>query len=207
MRTFIFVGLLFFASACGPTAEKCQPTECGATCQVCVGSEVCSAGQCMVPGVDAGLTTDAGIDAGIDGGAMDAGDRLLVTLGTRSGEFDRAQYGLQPDAGLYIEAYFGGDPACPTQTSPTPDRTLIITALHAMPDGGVISYADGLRVTLLDFNGALTTLPFVRATSARATPLSVTAGTLVVFAIEATFDGGTLQGRFSAEHCASLDGP
>ena len=43
MRTFIFVGLLFFASACGPTAEKCQPTECGATCQVCVGSEVCSA--------------------------------------------------------------------------------------------------------------------------------------------------------------------
>ena len=131
----------------------------------------------------------------------------MVTLGTRSGAFDRAQHGLQPDGGLYIEAYFGGDPACPTQTSPTPDRTLIIAGLHAMPDGGAISYADGLRVTLLDFNGALTTLPFVRATSARAAPLSVTPGTLVVFAIEATFDGGTLQGRFSAAHCASLDGP
>jgi hypothetical protein len=222
MRAFICFALLALVGACGPTAEKCsaatctgccdssgqcQLAACGTSCQVCVGSEVCSAGQCVVPVVDAGVGMDAGVDAGVDAGAMDAGDPLVVTLGTRSGEFDRAQHGLQPDAGLYIEASFGGDPACPTQTSPTPDRTLIIAGLHAMPDGGVISYADGLRVTLLDFNGALTTLPFVRATSARATPLSVTPGTLAVFAIEATFDGGTLRGRFSAAHCASLDGP
>jgi len=205
MRTFVLFLVLGFASACGPTAVTCS-TGCGVSCQVCAASEVCTEGQCVMPIVDAGVP-DAGVDAGIDGGAMDAGGPLVVTMGARRGVFERAQHGLQPDGGLYVEAYFGGDPACPTQTSPTPDRTLIIAGLHAMPDGGAISFSDGLRVTLLDFSGALTTLPFVRATSARATPLSVTPGTLVVFAVEATFDGGTLQGSFSAAHCASLDGP
>lgn len=158
--------------------------------------------------MDAGVTPDSGVDAGLDGGS-DAGaaDFLVVTIGSRSGAFDRAQHGLEPDGGLYLEAYFGGDPACPTQTSPTPERTLIIAGLHAMPDGGAIRYADGLRVTLLDFSGALTSAPFLRAVTARATPLSVVPGTLVSFSLEAAFDGGTVQGRFSAAHCASLDGP
>lgn len=130
-----------------------------------------------------------------------------MTLGTRRGGFDRAQHGLEPDGGLYVEAYFGGDPACPTQTSPTPDRTLIIAGLHLVPDGGVLTQQDGVRVTLLDFSGALTSAPVVRALTIRATPREVDPGVRVSFTLEATFDGGLLQGTFSAEHCASLDGP
>lgn len=185
MRTLLMaVASLSVATACGTPAKRCEPGECDRP-------------------VDGGATMDAGVDAG----TVDAGDLLVATIGSRTGAFDRAQHGIEPDGGLYVEAYFGGDPACPTQTSPSPDRTLIIAGLHLVPDGGALTSADGLRVTLLDFSGALTSAPFVRAITARATPRSVVPGTLVAFTLEATFDGGTAQGSFSAPHCASLDGP
>lgn len=162
-------------------------------------------------GVDAGPGADAGADAGVDAGfdaGVDAGFAgLWLTLGSAQGGFDRAQHGLEPDGGLYVEAYFGGDPGCPTQSSPTPDRTLIIAGLHLVPDGGSLTQLDGVRVTLLDFTGALTSAPVERATSILATPREVTPGVRVSFTVEATFDTGTLRGTFSALHCASLDGP
>lgn len=158
-------------------------------------------------GADAG-TLDAGVpDAGLPDAGQSASTLLTATLGTRTATFTRAQHGLEPTGLLYVEAHFGGDPACPTQNSPTPDRTLVISGLNPMHDGGVQSYADGVRVTLLDFTGALTQAPFVRAASVRATPGAVNAGTEVTFALEAGFDGGTLSGSFTAPHCASLDGP
>lgn len=130
-----------------------------------------------------------------------------MTLGNRQGSFDRAQHGVEANGALYVEAHFGGDPACPTQSSPTPDRTLIIAGLRAVPDGGSLTFADGVRVTLLDFTGALTSEPLLRAVAVRATPVEVAPGTRVSFTLEATFDGGVLTGRFSAPHCTSLDGP
>jgi hypothetical protein len=132
---------------------------------------------------------------------------LVMTVGRQTGSFTRAQHGLEPGGGLYLEAYFGGDPACPTQTSPTPDRTLIISGLQPLTDGGVLTEADGVRVTLLDFTGALTSAPSLRASTVRATARAMNPGTSVSFALEATFDGGTLTGSFTAAHCASLDGP
>ncbi len=170
------------------------------------------------PPVDAGVVADAGLpDAGLveaglpDAGPPDAGSgpatNLVMTLGARTGTFTRAQHGLEPTGGLYVEAHFGGDLACPTQTSPTPDRTLIIAGLQPLLDGGVQTEADGLRVSLLDFTGALTNAPIVRSVSARATAHTMIPGTLVSFTLEAAFDGGTLSGAFAAPHCASLDGP
>lgn len=119
--------------------------------------------------------------------------------------FDRAQHGVELDGRLHVEAHAGGDPACPTMTSPTPLRTLVISGLRPLTDGGVISYADGLRVSLLDFSGAVTSAPLERALDARATARWVEPGTLVSFQLTATFDGGTLSGGFSAPHCDSLD--
>lgn len=207
-------------AGCCDAAGECQPgnlaTACGASGTVCVvcPSGTCSSGLCLqADGTDAGVDGGAGDAGATDAGSSDAGvtdagvTRLVVTLGGRTGEFTRAQHGLEPDGGLYVEAHFGGDPACPTQSSPTPDRTLVIAGLRALTDGGTLTSQDGARVTLLDFTGALTPAPFLRASSVVATAGAMTPGVSVSFSLEATFDGGALSGSFVAEHCASLDGP
>lgn len=165
-----------------------------------------------------GGTFDASVDAGstalqdsgvADAGVIDAGPQttaLQMTLGSRSAGFDRAQHGLDGETTLYIEAHFGGDPACPDSSSPTPDRTLIVANLPRVPDGGTLTSADGVRVTLLDFSGALTTAPLLRATTVRASPVEVKPGDWVSWSLEASFDGGSLNGVFVAPYCASLDG-
>jgi hypothetical protein len=179
--------------------------------------------------VDSGVVVDAGTSAADAGSSNDAGSKvdagasadagptsctgacavtdLVATFHGVMGQFDRAQHGVEGDAGLYIEAHFGGDPACPTASSPTPDRTLVISGLRADFDGGVQTRDDGLRVTLLDFKGNLSSSPFDKAFAARATTRWMNRGTLVSFTLEADFDGGTVRGGFSAPHCASLDGP
>jgi hypothetical protein len=131
----------------------------------------------------------------------------VAIFGATRAPFDRAQHGLEGDGGLYVEAHFAGDPACPGPSSPTPDRTLIVAGLRWPGDGGPQTYADGVRVTLLDFAGNLSPNPFDRAVTVRAVARSVQPGVLVSFTLEATFDGGVVTGGFEAPHCASLDGP
>lgn len=167
--------------------------------------------------VDAGSNdTDAGTH-GADAGSNDtdagaacvdecATTLLTATFGAATGTFDRAQHGLEDDGNLYVEAHFGGDPACPTESSPTPARTLIIAGLR--PVSGPQTYDDGVRVTLLDFTGVLTTAPLVRATAVTASARFIEPGTLVSFTLDATFGAsGTLSGGFAAGHCDSLDAP
>lgn len=181
----------------------------------CAAAPPCDGADCGLvdAGLDAGTTpSDAGADAGVDAGVPDAGcdtcTLLNVTVGANRGVMDRAQHGLEQDGGaLYIEAHFGGDLACPTMSSPTPSRTLIIAGLRPLPVGQALGFDAGLRVTLLDFDGALTTAPLVRAVDARAVSLGGTPGSLVRFSLEATFADGSVSGTFAAGHCASLDGP
>ncbi len=208
-------------SGCCDASGQCQPAApetCGlqgAACVACTPGQTCRLGACAaLPGLDGGADGGSPSDAGgTDAGPSDAGcggacavTALQLVLRGQQGAFDRAQHGVEGADGLYVEAHFGGDPACPTASSPTPARTLVIAGLR-VGDGGVRTEADGLRVTLLDFQGSVSSLPFERATSARATPRFVDRGGLVSFTLEATFDGGTLQGGFAAPHCASLDGP
>ncbi len=162
---------------------------------------------------DAGAPDAGSSDAGAaDGGPVDSGcvgacatTTLSLSFGTAMAPLDRAQHGLEPDGGLYVEAHAGGDSACPSMSSPTPLRTVIISGLRV--GGGVQTLDAGLRVTLLDFAGTLTTRPLERAVFARATPRFVAPGQLVSYTLEVTFDGGTLTGGFAAAHCPSLDGP
>lgn len=192
--------LALVTAACAAVFACTPPVPCAnALC------DVTDAGESPADaGTDAG-TSDAGA---ADAGPGDAGTLLNVSVGANRGVMDRAQHGLEQDGGvLYVEAHFGGDPACPTMTSPTPSRTLIIAGLRPLPAGSTLAYDAGLRVTLLDFQGTLTTAPLVRAVDARAVSLGGTAGTLVRFSLEATFADGGVSGTFAAEHCASLDGP
>lgn len=152
---------------------------------------------------DAGATDAAVID-GCTGAC--ATTTLNASIGGHTGAFDRAQHGTSGTDGIYVEAHFGGDPACPTQTSPTPARTLVVNGLRSAAAGTVLTEADGVTASLLDFDGSLTSAPIDRATAVRATARYVARGAYVSFDLVATFPDGTISGGFFAPHCASLDG-
>jgi hypothetical protein len=147
---------------------------------------------------DASITTDAGTCSGSCATTM-----LTATFGMNSGPFDRAQHGVEPSGNIYVEAHFGGSPMCPTMTSPTPDRTLVIA--NILPTMAEQTYASGVRATLLDFRSTFTTTLPLRATDLRITPRFVSPGAAVSYTFTATFAGGTISGSFFAPHCASLD--
>ncbi len=136
----------------------------------------------------------------------DAGATISLTarFGTRTGSFDRAQHGVDGADGVYVEAHYGGDPACPTMSSPTPRRTFVLSGVRA--GRGVQTEADGVTASLLDFGGDLVSAPVARATAVRVTPREVTPGASVSLDVSATFPGGSVEGSFVAPHCASLDG-
>ncbi|MEC7519149.1 MAG: hypothetical protein VYE22_04750 [Myxococcota bacterium] len=168
--------------------------------------------------VDAGGDDDAG-SAG-DAASVDAGTGLpetctddcaaldlTATFDGNTAPFTRAQLGLEREGdrvvALRVEAHDGGDPACPTMSSPTPDRTLIIT--FPVPEGGAPMAPTS--VSLLDFAGTLTTEPVARATEATLTPraLRLEGEPHVAFDLDATFEGGAIRGPVYATHCPSLD--
>lgn len=158
---------------------------------------------------DAGATTDsgAGLPADCDGDCATLA--LSATFGDVTEPFTRAQLGLDREGGrvvaLRVEAHDGGDPACPTMDSPSPDRTLIIT--FDVPEDGAARAPTA--VSLLDFAGTLTSAPIARATEATLTPRAVRleGEPHVAFDLSATFEGGTIEGAVYATHCPSLDGP
>lgn len=135
-----------------------------------------------------------------------AGTGLTARFGTATGGFDRAQHGVAGADGVYIEAHFGGDPACPTMGSPTPRRTLVLSGVRAGRTG-VQTRADGVSATLLDFGGELTSAPVARATAVSVMPRTIDRGVTVSLELSATFPGGTVTGSFVAPHCPSLDAP
>lgn len=124
---------------------------------------------------------------------------------------DRAQLGTDDVAGeppmLYVEAHLSGDPACPTETSPSPDRTVILSGVPRGAAGKTLTEADGLRLSYLEFAADSTLPPIVKATSVTltgimedpATPPAWFAADLV-----ATFDEGTVTGHLYATYCQSL---
>jgi hypothetical protein len=138
---------------------------------------------------------------------VDAGAPITLTarFGARTGPFDRAQHGVEGTDRVYLEAHFGGDPACPSMTSPTPQRTFVLSGVRASVTT-VQTEADGVTASLLDFSGDLVSVPLARASSVRVTPRSIVRGTSVSLDVTATFAGGTIEGSLVAPHCASLDG-
>ena len=149
------------------------------------------------PGEDGSVTPPAKKETSVD-----------VTLATVARALVRAQFGRsKSDAGdtLYIEAHEGGDPACPTETSPTPKRTLIMSNVPIAAVGSVFTKQDGIAITLLDFTGdQLGTKPATTATALTVTIVSIAADTSVEPEGEATLLEGTATGHVYATYCASL---
>jgi hypothetical protein len=184
------------------------PLACTSTTATTGGSSTSSSSGAVAE--DAGLA-DAG-PIRCDGGPCES-TSLAATFGASSVTLDVAYLGLEPtDAGMffYIEAYRGASPGCPQMNSPTPDQTLILANVPAVA-GSTFTYGDGVRASLLDFNGDL----FNSVVPARAAALEVVlrdvetspaSSALLVADVMITFaDGGTLAGTLAATHCDSLD--
>lgn len=187
------------------------------------------------PSPDSASSSDvaAGDGAQVDALPVDAGfssctgscaaQTLTIAFGGQNVTLERSYYGIDRDQsgnpGVYIEAYHGGAVGCPEESSPTPDQTLILSGLPLPSQGGTVTLADGLVVSLMDFAGDLVSGTGVsKATSAEVT--FVAAHTcpscvgmtspshpegFVALELTATFDEGTISGHLYAGHCDSLD--
>jgi hypothetical protein len=145
---------------------------------------------------DDGLTTECSGDCQVT--AVRAEFRMVRT-------FDRAVFGNNTDGTLHVEAYLGGDDGCPSETSGSPDYTLVIAKV-APPTGPAPTLANG---NVLDFIGDL----LGGALGAQATTVIVRAvaakpGEFVALDVDLEFpNNGAVNGHLFATHCASLDSP
>ena len=196
---------------------------------------------------DAGKDSGRG-DAGLDAGPADAaGDvatpdsapkndsaptsctgtcttqTVKVVFGSVTEPIEHSAYGVDKDAqgksGIYIEAWHGGFTGCPTQQSPTTERTLIISGLPLPSPGKIFTKAQGLVVSLFDFKGTLLKgQPLSKATDAKVTfvaasvcpscvgnPAPADPKGFVALDITATFAEGTISGHVYATHCDTFD--
>jgi hypothetical protein len=134
---------------------------------------------------------------------------LTVTLGSKSGPFDRAQFGILRSGELHVEVMFGGQSACPTQTSPDPDYNLII-GLPTPVDRTPLTRDDAVGASFLDLAGSIdATFPPPKVTTLTLTPVAgQLAGESLFFAFDfhAEFEqGAVIDGHAYAEHCDSMD--
>lgn len=171
-------------------------------------------------GIDAADPSDGGADAATEsdaagnGGCDDACRKtsLDAFVNKLHRELGHAHFGHESaDAGggLYVEVVQGGDGACPTETSPTPDRMLVLKAFPDGSPGQIATEAGATTATFLDFVGdQLTEAVFVKAKSFKVTIAAKdfqASPAWLAIDVEATFDEGTVTGHAFAEHCDSLD--
>jgi len=151
---------------------------------------------------------------------------LSATFNGEQSPLSRAVYGLSAasttDSGqveVYIEAFEGGDEGCPTMSSPTPKRTLILSGLKVPLTEMTKTKEDGLNAKLIDYEGGLLggelfASPEQLKIKAVATNLCVECleksspsdeDGFISLDLELSFSQGALSGRLYAVHCDSLD--
>jgi len=119
--------------------------------------------------------------------------------------FDHAVFGNNGDGTLHVEVDLGGDLGCPSQTSGTPDYTLVLGKV-APPNGSAPTISS--KGNLLDFVGDLlggdlgaqATTVIVRAVAAKPDEH-------VALDVALEFELGEVTGHLFATHCPSLDSP
>ncbi len=161
---------------------------------------------------DSGASTDATDPTDAHPDAADCVDcQVVATNGAVTLQFERAVFGFtsaaQSDNGVrevHTESYIGGADGCPEMDSPAPDQTLIVTGFPAEP--GAYDRADGLAVTILDFEGVL----IEDGVTATALTAEITVSEVtddgVTLDVSAQLDGGIeVTGELVATRCVSLD--
>ena len=148
-----------------------------------------------------------------DAGPLDAGlPSTAVTLTYRGHTeiLDQAWLGYTRVGGeiteLYLELHRGGVDGCPTESSPSPDQTIVISGFEGTAPG-TRELADGIRASFFDFEGIFREeLAPASATESEIalTHVDLDAGE-VVGTVALQFDEGSATGPIVAAHCASLD--
>jgi hypothetical protein len=175
----------------------------------------------VVPPSEGGSVTDASNDSTVattdaPSSACEGACKVTSLVGDFGGKkrtLVRAQFGTQQgDAGseLHTESHLGGDPACPTMSSPSPDYTLIVTSIPRGATGKKLSQNDGIKAVFFDFKADLG----LAAPSGISKSLSVnvtvvaedpaTPPAWVALDVTAGFTEGTVAGHLYAEYCQSL---
>ena len=167
-----------------------------------------------------GSTTDAKADGGTDG-ASSSGTcegtckttSLVVDIGGKKRTLVRAQFGTQPGDGgteLHTESHLGGQVACPSASSPSPDYTLIVTSVPRGAAGKKLSDRDGITGAFFDFKGDLGLAAPSGITKALGVTVTVvgedpaTPPAWVALDVIAAFTEGEVRGHLYAEYCDSL---
>ncbi len=188
----------------------------------------CSSSSPAPAGSSSSSSGGAAGDAGGDSASLDAGGdaagglaacdaacqktALVLAMNGKTDTFLRAQFGFtgNPVKSLHVEAFIGGDLACPANGSKTPDRTAIIDGVVPFQDATM--QVDGITGAFLDFKGDIVTTanPSVKATRIEVKPvalsLSPASSAFVAFDVTATYaNGGTVTGHLYATHCDSMD--
>lgn len=170
------------------------------------------------PPVDGGNAADSSVsEAGTTDGAMASCEgacrstSIRLDFGEGRGRtLLRAQFGVQTvDGGssLHAEIHLGGAPACPTSESPTPDYTLVASAIPRTLVGTAATDADGVTAAVFDFKGDLGLPPVTRATRVDLTNVVVdpaAAPAWIAFDLKAQFPEGRADGHVYAAFCESL---
>ena len=228
-------GLVAAVATCEEDPDAAGSGASGGSAQTSVGSGAGGdgTGASSQGGVAQGGAAEGG--SGGAGGATGGGEPcdadcrthdLTATFTATTVAFERAYYGLTSPASsgsgdweIYVESYVGGDPGCPTQTSATPDHTLIIAGHPAPLPASALTDANGLTATVLDFEGGLLGGPISSGATAilstkDASDVCISCvGTgpdddgFVAMDVELTFAEGTINGHVYATHCESLDAP
>ncbi len=131
---------------------------------------------------------------------------MTAEFGAVTEPLSLAYFGRNLDGSFHVEVH--GDPIdeeCPTMGTPSPGRSLVLGSF-ASP---VAAEQDLVAAVLFDFRGTLTDAPLLRFTSGTQNGLTWSlmgeADDEMSVAVDVTFPGGTVTGRFYATHCESMD--
>ncbi|HEU0029624.1 MAG TPA: hypothetical protein VFQ53_03250 [Kofleriaceae bacterium] len=156
------------------------------------------------PAIDAAIDGGGGLPSTCEGACMTTA--ITATLAaTRT--LNHAVYGVTAATNeLHVEVHLGGAAGCPTETSPTPDYTLVLGTVPIPTTTAPLTSSGNI----LDFVGDLLGGPLgAPARSVVITPVAGSAITSstgsVALDVMLTFDAGTVSGHLFALHCASLD--
>lgn len=167
---------------------------------------------------DGGSTSEAASDAGVDApsGTCEGACKttsLVADFGGKMRTLTRAQFGTQPGDGgteLHTESHLGGSAACPSQSSPSPDYTLIVSAIPRGSAGKKLSDKNKVTSAFFDFKGDLGLAAPSGITEAISVNITVasedpaTPPAWVAVDVSASFREGTVKGHLYAEYCDSL---
>jgi len=203
--TALAAPVMIFAGACSSSTVTSAPVP-GTGEETSVGAD---GGE---PAREAATDTGAPSPPGTCEGACKT-TSLVADFGGKKRTLVRAQFGTQPGDGgvdLHTESHLGGEAACPTQSSPSPDYTLLVTPIPRGAAGRKLSDRDRVTSNFFDFKGDLGLAAASGITKAITVNLTViaedpsTPPKWVAIDVSAAFREGEITGHLYAEFCDSL---